>query len=149
MKKEIPLEEDEQKALVGWLKIANIFFFAPTNENNSHKQNRKYAMIAEVKAKAMGKVKGTSDLIVMLPNKILFIELKRKAKILKSGKLSVSHTNTSDEQKSFIKAVNGFGYAEGRVCYGASEGIEFINSFIPKQEENDKQMKIYDIEGVK
>ena len=147
--KAIPLETEEQKDLIKWLKKNNIFHFAPTNENNSYKQNRKYAMIAEVKAKAMGKVKGTSDLIIMLPNKLLFIELKRKAKVLKSGKLSVSHTNTSDEQKSFLKAVNGFGYAEGRVCYGSAEAIEYIQSFLREPKEDDRQMKIYDLEGVK
>ena len=140
----IPLEIEEQKELVKWLKKSNIFHFAPTNENNTHKQNRKYAMIAEVKAKAAGKVKGTSDLIIMLPNKILFIELKRKAKVLKSGKLSVSHTNTSSEQKSFLKAVNGFGYAEGRVCYGSAEAIEYIQSFLKEPKEDDRQSSIYD-----
>ena len=145
----IPLEIEEQKELVKWLKKLSIFHFAPTNENNTHKQNRKYAMIAEVKAKAAGKVKGTSDLIIMLPSKILFIELKRKAKVLKSGKLSVSHTNTSVEQKSFLKAVNGFGYAEGSVCYGSAEAIEYIQSFLKEPKEDDRQMKIYDLEGVK
>ncbi|MDM5264694.1 VRR-NUC domain-containing protein [Sulfurovum sp. XTW-4] len=128
MTKHIPIEYEEQHALVQWLTINRIMHFAPVNENNTHKQNRKYAMIAEQKAKAVGKRKGVSDLIVMLPNKILFIEMKRRPKILKSGQRSISHTKVSKEQYDFLTKVNGFEYAEGMVCYGREEAIEFIKS---------------------
>ena len=123
-----PTEREEQMVLIDWLRYNNIFHFAPMNENQGSFTNRKVAMIQEAKAKRMGKIKGTSDLIVMLPNKILFIELKRSAKVLKNGKQSVTHTKVSDEQKSFLKTVNGFEYAEGVVAYGAREAIEFIES---------------------
>jgi len=126
MGKEIPLEYEEQKTLVQWLRYNHIMHFAPTNENNSHKQNRKYAMIAEQKAKAAGKLKGVSDIIVMLQNKILFIELKRMKKKLKNGDFSISHTKISKEQYVFMTSANKFDYAEAIVCYGAREAIEFI-----------------------
>ena len=66
----------------------------------------------------------------MLPNKILFIELKRAPKKLKSGKISVSHTNTSKEQEAFIMRVNETSYAVGRVCYGFDEARVFIESHL-------------------
>ena len=54
----LPTEAQEQRNLVMWLQYKKLFFFAPTNENNTYKQNKKYAMINEVKAKSMGKLKG-------------------------------------------------------------------------------------------
>ena len=126
----ISTEYEEQKSLVQWLRLKKIFHFAPTNENNTHNQNRKYAMIAEQKAKASGKLKGVSDLIVMLPNKLLLIEMKRQRRKLNSGKLSTSHTNTSKEQLKFLETANTFDYAEARVCYGWEEAKEYIESHI-------------------
>ena len=130
MIKKLPTEHEEQKKLIQWLRIKKIFHFANTNENNTFKQDRKYAMIAEAKAKAAGKLKGVADLTVFLPNKILFIELKRSRKTLKSGKLSVSHTNTSPEQLKFLETVNTFVYAVGMVCYGYIEAKTFIENEI-------------------
>ena len=123
----IATEYEEQKALVEWLRIKKIMHFSNHNENNTYKQDRRYAMIAEQKAKASGKVKGVSDICVMLPNKILFIELKRKPKILKSGKLSVAHTKVSKEQQAFLDRVNMFDYAAGIVAYGWHQARDFIN----------------------
>ena len=126
MDRSIPTEADEQKALVQWLNIKHIMHFAPIMENNHSKLNRQFAVRNEAKAKAMGKKPGVSDIIVMLDNKILFIELKRKKKILKSGKESTSHTNISEAQKEFIENVNKYNYALGKVCYGWEEAKEFI-----------------------
>ena len=121
-----PTEAEEQKLLIKWMTSKRIFFFAPTNENNTHKQNRKYAMIAEVKAKSMGKVKGTSDLFVFLPNKLLVIEMKRAKKVLKNGSLSISNSKVSDEQYMFLTNVNRFDYVESEICYGFNEAKKFI-----------------------
>ena len=74
-------------------------------------------MKIEAKAKSMGKIKGTSDLIVLLESKILFIELKR-----------LKGSVTSKEQKAFIEKVNLYPYAVGKICKGAVEAIEFIES---------------------
>lgn len=115
----IPLEEDEQKTLIQYLKAKRLFYFAPINENTHSKANRKLAIMLEQKAKSMGKVKGTPDVIVMLQNKILFIELKR-----------IKGSYATDEQKEFLEKVNSFIYAKGKVCKGAKEAIEFIESEI-------------------
>ncbi len=121
-------EEQEQQRLVAYLKAKKIFHFAPMNENKQSFANRNTALRLEAKAKKMGKLKGVSDVIIMLNSKIVFIELKRAKKLLKNGKLSTSHTKVSKEQESFIKTINErFNkYAVGVVCYGAKEAIEFV-----------------------
>ena len=127
----LPTEEQEQQKLVQWLRLKKIFHFAPMNENKHSFGNRTLAIRLEAKAKSMGKIKGTSDLIVMLSGKILFIELKRAKKVLKSGKLSVSHTNTSVEQLKFLQTITeSFDYADGFVCYGCDSAIEYIESHL-------------------
>ena len=122
----IPSEAIEQQKLVQWLRLKKIFHYATTNENNSYKQDRKYAMIAEQKAKAQGKLKGVADITVLLPNKILFIELKKQGKVLKNGTVSHSNSTVSPEQIAFLEKVNSFDYAEGRVCYGFEAAKKFI-----------------------
>ena len=137
----IPSERHEQITLHKWCKAKRLLSFSVPNGGSRHR-------LEAINLKKEGATAGVSDYVVMLPTKILFIELKRKAKVLKSGKLSVSHTRVSDEQKSFTSAVNEFKYSEARICYGASEAIKFIESHLPKSE-NDKQSSIFDIEGVK
>jgi len=122
------LEDTEQKILVQYLRLKKIFHFSPINENQGSSTNRNVAIRVEAKAKSMGKLKGVSDLVVFMPKQILFIELKRAKKVLKSGKLSTSHTKVSDEQKSFLKRANEFPYAKGYVCYGAEEAIKIIEA---------------------
>ena len=124
----IQSEETEQKKLVQYLRAKNIFHFAPLNENNQSFMNRNTAIRIEAKAKAMGKMNGVSDIIVMLKGSILFIELKRAKKRLRNGKLSTSNTKVSEAQKSFISTINdNFGnYAYAKVCYGADEAISVI-----------------------
>lgn len=126
-----PTEAQEQQKLIQWLRLKKVFHFAPINENNQSFSNRLVAMKIEAKSKAMGKVAGVSDVIVMLDNKILFVELKRARKVLKSGKLSVSHTKVSKEQKDFINSINErFSYSEAKVCYGFNEAREFIEEYL-------------------
>ena len=122
----IPSEAIEQQKLIQWLRLKKIFHYATTNENNSYKQDRKYAMIAEQKAKSQGKLKGVADITVLLPNKILFIELKKQGKVLKNGNISHSNSKVSDEQIAFLEKINSFDYAIGKVCYGFDAAKNFI-----------------------
>jgi len=123
-----PKEEVEQQKLIQWLKAKKIFHFAPMNENKQSFTSRGVALKLEAKARSMGKVKGISDVIVMLEDKILFIELKRARKTLKSGKLTISHTKVSPEQISFLNKINERfkSYAEAYICYGAEEAKDII-----------------------
>jgi len=128
-------EAMEQEKFVGYLltlktrkKICE--FFAITNENNTYKQNKHYSMIAEVKAKKIGKRKGASDLCIVLPNSVVFIEMKRRKKILKSGKLSTSGIAVSVEQEKFLEAVTNSNVVNGAICYGYDEAVAYINKFL-------------------
>jgi len=123
----LPKEEEEQKALVKWLRNNGYFFFAANNENNQSYANRRNAAIHETKARSMGKVKGVSDLVIFLEDKILFMELKRQKPILKSGKRGKPKNAPSEEQKEFLDNVAGFKYAIASVAYGADEAILIIN----------------------
>lgn len=119
-------EYKEQVALVQWLQAKKIFYFAIMNENIQSFKDKNLAIRIGVKHKKAGRVRGTSDIVVMLDKKILFIELKRARRVLKNGKLSSAKANVSDEQISFLKSINEFDYAKGKVCYGCKEAIEFI-----------------------
>jgi len=123
------MNKDEYQAqvkFVQWLNIKKIFYFAIFNENQQSSNNKLMAIKIAQKHKMAGRIKGTSDIFVMLPNKILFIELKRPKKRLKSGKLSSSNSKVSDEQKVFLSNVNEFSYAYGFVAYGFDEARNII-----------------------
>ena len=121
-----PLEEVEQKALVVWLKKNKIDHFAPLNENLLSFLSPKIAVIVEAKAKALGKRKGTLDVVIFLPKYILFLEMKRRPKTLKSGKLSYANSNISDEQVEFMKMLKRYSYTKSAVAYGYLEAIDII-----------------------
>ena len=123
-------EAQEQEKLIRWLQIKKIFHWANVQENQGSFLNRKVAMIQAVKAKKMGKMRGLPDVTVMLPDKMLFIEMKRAPKILMSGKKSMAGINVSDHQKEFIKRLAAFDYCESRICYGFKEAQDFIQNNI-------------------
>ena len=109
-----PLEEVEQKALVQYLRLNKIPHFAIPNGGKRNAIEMKNMKTAGLKV-------GASDMVIMLPNKILFIELKRS-----DPKLS----KVSKEQKAFLKEVNKLDYAYGDVAFGYLEAIEIIEEFI-------------------
>jgi len=122
-------ESEEQKKLVQWLRLRKIFHFSVANENQQSSTNKMMAIKIASKHKAMGRVSGTCDIFVLLPNIMLAIEMKTAPTKLKSGKLSKSRAVTSDNQKKFISDINEFKYADSRVCYGFDEARDFIESF--------------------
>jgi hypothetical protein len=126
----IPSEEEEQKALIKWLKKNNYFFFANVNENKQSFTNKFLATKIEAKSKSMGKVKGVSDLCVFTENTIVFIELKKQRPVLKNGSLGVPMSKPTDEQIEFIAKVNGFKYAYGFVAFGCDEAIRTLSKKI-------------------
>ena len=123
----LPTESIEQQKLIQWLKVKKIFHFAVPNGSVLKGTPLQRAKQMQ-RLKSEGLLVGVSDIVVMLPNKILFIELKRAKKTLKSGKLSTSHTTVSDEQKSFMKRVNEFDYADAYIAYGANEAMQIIQN---------------------
>jgi hypothetical protein len=107
-----------------------LFYFAPMNENKQSYTNRATAMKIENKAKAMGKQAGVSDLVIILKNRVLFIEMKKAPKKLKNGKLSYTGISVSEHQKTFLNAVNSSDVCAGFVCYGFDEAKNIIDKNI-------------------
>jgi len=106
-------EHEEQKTLVQYLQAQNIMYFSVPN-GSVLKGNPMQRARQMQKLKREGLVVGASDIVVMLPGKILFIEMKSK------------RGYASNEQKEFLKKVNKYEYAIGKVCKGCIEAIEFI-----------------------
>ena len=132
------IEANHQKMFIKYLEMKKqsgkvIEYFAPVNENTSSFTNRAVALKVEAKAKAMGKKAGVSDVVVILKNKVLFIEMKRPAKRLKSGKLSTAGIIVSEYQKQFLENISQSEVCEGVVAYGFDEAKGFI----------DNQIKVY------
>ena len=122
----ISKEDVEQQALVNYLKLHHYDFFAPMNENMLSFLSPKMAVIVEAKAKALGKQKGVLDLVIFLDNKILFLEMKRQGKVLKSGKISHSNSKVSDEQNDFREMLLKYTYTRSAIAYGYKEAIKII-----------------------
>ena len=119
MHKIIPKESEEQKTLVQWLIVKKILFFAVPNGGSRHK-------LEAINLKKQGVIAGVSDIVVFLPDKILFIEMKRRKKVLKNGHLSITHTKVSKEQYGFLTRAGKFDYTETAICYGFKEAKAFI-----------------------
>jgi len=110
----IPKEIDEQRTFIDWLKRKRIPFAAVPN---GQKRTRWQAQ----QAKKEGMTAGVSDLFVFTPNKIVFVEMKRRKK---------SVSRVSEKQREFLEMVNRFEYAAGIVCYGAQDAIERIEQIL-------------------
>lgn len=106
----IPTEHEECVVLVEYLKLKNIKHTHINNEmwTNSWKQ--------KMKAKKEGVSRGFPDYLILLPGKLLFIEMKR----VKGGKVS-------PQQKEWIEELNKIGSnVEAIVCKGADIAIDEI-----------------------
>lgn len=123
MKKE---EDFEQRKVVQHLEIYKkqgkiLFFFSVANGGSRN-------MLEAINLKKQGVRAGVSDLCVILKDKVLFIEMKKLPKKLKSGKLSYSGISVSESQIEFINIVNSSDVVIAKVCYGYFEAIDFIDS---------------------
>lgn len=123
MKKE---EQREQIALTHYLKILEqqnkilTFYAIP---NGGSRNIREAANMKKEGVRA-----GISDMCVILKDKVLYIEMKKQPRILKSGKLSYAGIKVSDNQKKFIEKVNLNPSIVAKVCYGFIEAKKFIEA---------------------
>ncbi|WP_086236161.1 VRR-NUC domain-containing protein [Campylobacter devanensis] len=109
-KKLIPLEEQEQMKFVSWLRVKKIRHIHIANE-------RMCSVVYKKKLKALGTYAGFPDLMIFLPNRTLFIEMKRSDKRL---------SRVSKEQNEWLEFLNLLDEGSAKVCYGADEAIEFV-----------------------
>jgi hypothetical protein len=117
----IPTEHEEQKTLCKYLDLKKIKYHSVPNANILSSLNKQMAVRVMQKLKREGLKKGTPDIVVFLPNKILYIEMKRiKASI------------TSKEQIEWIEFINTLPYAKGKICKGSKVAIEFVENELRK-----------------
>ena len=109
--KNIPLEEEEQKALVQWLRFKNIKHTSVPNSTYTKSWSQK------AKNKAMGLCPGLPDLVVCLPDVLLFVEMKRKG------------NKPTPEQVDWIDRLNTYGSVKAVVCYSFEEAAENITKY--------------------
>lgn len=114
VKKLAPDEDTEQIVVATWLRHNKILFIHVPNQRNASVQEM-------VKLKAMGVLKGTSDLLVLarVPKhpEVRGVAIEMKAM---GGRVK-------PDQREFIERVTEEGWL-ARPCFGADEAIEFLKS---------------------
>lgn len=113
-----PLEREEQVAVVQYLELKGLKFTSVPNSTFTRSWKQKTSN------KQQGLRAGLPDLIIALPGKLLFVEMKRQ----KGG-------TVSKDQKEWIKSLNeidGGKKVEAMVSKGADPVIEFIEKYLSK-----------------
>lgn len=109
-----PLEDSEQLTYTQYLDAMNIRYFAIPNIVKLAGMIK--SKIARIRfwqqRKKEGIKKGVPDLVVFLPKKILFVEMKRQ-----------KGSATSIEQKEWCNIINTYPYAISIICKGADFAI--------------------------
>lgn len=121
----VPLEHEEQAALIGWSKyhpICKLYLRAIEQAGK-----RSYGQACFLKKR--GLTAGTSDLLLAYPahGKCgMWIEMKRK-----DPKLS----RVSEDQKDFLELMKGVGY-EAVIAYGWEDARDKILNYLTEGEKN-------------
>jgi hypothetical protein len=119
LSKKIPTEEEDQKALVAWLKMLPVLFFAIPNDNKTSFLDRRKSIVSELRAQSLGKSPGVPDLVIMAKNKLpLFLEMKR----LKGGRLS-------EAQKKWHQDLEEYGHIV-RTAKGFGEAVDIVKKYL-------------------
>ena len=106
----IPTEDDEQAVVVEYMQLKNIPHWRTPNETYTKSWKQK------AKNKRLGVVPGVPDLFAIVNNQLIAIEMKR-----------TKGSSTSQAQKDWIEKLNACG-VKARICKGADEAIEFIET---------------------
>lgn len=107
----VPSEDSEQMAVVQYCDINHFQRFRVPNETFTKSWNQKR------KNTALGVSAGVPDLFVIVDDQLIAIEMKR-----------IKGSTTSQAQKDWLERLNNAGIP-ARVCKGADEAIEFIESW--------------------
>ena len=147
MTEKVPLESEECADLVSWIEDQNkvfqynkkdkILFSKLTQDffiNLTGLRKIKYLQ----KQRKEGKRKGVPDFIIIIPNSIcrlnksvlIFIELKRRRKTLKSGAISEEKVSTSPEQEMWVENLSLVADVQAFVSEGADKAIETIKHYL-------------------
>ena len=123
--KEVRSEHQEQVEVTKYCGRNKILMFAIPNGGHRHKKTA-------IDLKAEGVKAGVPDMFIAMPRDGyagLFIEMKRRAKTLMSGKKSYTHVRVSPHQEEWITSLLNNEYIV-KVCYGADEAIEVIEEYL-------------------
>ena len=110
----IPTEQQEAEALAAYLRLKGYKFTHIPNETGSDPRARARA----VRMKRAGVSRGFPDYLIFANGKRYAIELKRK----KGGR-------ATPEQLDWLGVLDEYGF-NVKVCNGAEEAIEFIESVV-------------------
>lgn len=106
-----PLEVEEQAAFVHYLRLKNYKFSMIPNDTYTKSWSQKR------RNKMLGLNGGLPDLLVIVKNKLVFIEMKRRT----SGRVSKN-------QKEWLSALNKCLNVSAYVAKGADEAIKIIKN---------------------
>ena len=118
-------EDIEQIEVVEWMRKNNVLHYAIPNGGKRHVKTAS-------DLKKQGVSAGVPDLCIPIPNDDyhgLYIEMKRRPKILKNGKKSYTNSSVSKTQSSWIGTLNAFKYYAA-ICYGSDEAIKVIKEYL-------------------
>ncbi len=112
-----PLEKNEQKRLVGWLRSNGYRFCHVPSEIPMAPSPQKWALVSHLKS--MGWTNGCPDLFIVLKRGgVAFLELKRIGEKVKEG----------SEQAQWIDALGAAGVAAGWAA-GCDEAVSIIRQW--------------------
>ena len=111
-----PLEHQEQRDFVEYLNLKNIKHTSIPNATFCTSWKQKF------KNKAEGLNPGLPDLLICLPDRLLFCEMKR----VKGGVIS-------SFQKSRLEALNKYDGVEAIVCFGCQNAIDEVEKRLKKK----------------
>ena len=121
---EVLKEEQEWEILKNWLEANNYKF---THIANEIWIAGKIWMLVNKKKIKQGLKKWSPDYSIILKRRsLLFLELKRQKKVLKSWKLWASPSKISNEQKIWIENLNKIPNVQAEIAYWAKEAISLI-----------------------
>lgn len=122
MPEKCPKEDHEQREVVKFLRKNKIHFFSVPNSQQMSGVNRNVAVRIMGTLKALGLSPGVPDLVILMPKKLLFIEMKR----LHGGVVSKF-------QIHWGTVINSFDYAESFICRGHEQAITLIKIKLEEQ----------------
>ena len=128
----VPKEHEEAVALVDALSSLHLDHWHLGQETWTTSWRQK------AKNKSEGVRKGVADYLIKIPAekssdgkpKLLFIELKRQKRRLKSGKLGSSPSSVAPEQIDFLEKMGEVAGVHAFLAFGFDEALGFVRGFL-------------------
>lgn len=122
----IPTEEHEWELLANWLRANN---YRSAHIANEIGIKWHIWMLVNKKKKKQWLSKWFPDYCIILKRwSLLFIELKRQRKVLKSGKLWASPSLISKEQLEWIEELNNISNVQAEIAYWFQDAVTIIQN---------------------